>query len=39
MTRATSTNFNIVLYSVALIFILKKYLALALKKVNWAPRP
>ena len=34
MIRATSTNFNKMLYSVALIFIFKKYLALALKKVG-----
>ena len=31
---ATSTNFNKILYSVALIFIFKKYLALELKKVG-----
>ena len=30
MIRATSTNFNKMLYSVALIFIFKKYLALRL---------
>ena len=34
MTRATSTNFNTILYRVALIFIFKKYLALDLKKVG-----
>ena len=34
MTKATSTNFNKILYSVALIFIFKKYLTLALKKVG-----
>ena len=34
MTRATSTNFNTILYSVALIFIFKKYLALTLKKAG-----
>ena len=34
MTRSTSTNFNNILYSVALIFIFKKYLALELKKVG-----
>ena len=30
MNRATSTNFNKILYSVALIFTFKKYLALGI---------
>ena len=34
MARATSTNFNKMLYSMALIFIFTKYLVLVLKKVG-----
>ena len=37
MTRATSTNFNKILGSVALIFIFKKYFGSWAEK-GWAPR-
>ena len=37
MTRATSTNFNNILYSVALIFIFKKLFGSCAEK-GWAPR-